>query len=99
MARVHKVKKQREIGKLSAAALMGTLGWPRLPIRYVLWRISPRKYDPSAMGTAFKAIQDGIAEFHGVPDDEAHGLHFEYRQIRGNPKEYAVAIEVRHEQA
>ncbi len=68
-----------------------------LPVKITLTRISPRKYDPDNLQTAFKYIRDAIAEniFPGTKAGMADNhpqLSWEYKQETGFPKEYRIVI-------
>ena len=62
-----------------------------LPCRVILTRIAPRAMDGDGLQASFKAIRDGVADKLGVLDNDKR-VTWQYRQIKGQPKEYAVHI-------
>jgi len=59
-----------------------------------LTRIAPRRLDPGDnLNSSMKAVRDGIADALGIDDGDAR-LTWKYAQRKGNPKEYAVEVEV-----
>ena len=56
-----------------------------------LVRVSPRELDDDNLRASFKHIRDGVADAFGV--DDRH-LLWEYDQEKGEPKQYAVRIEL-----
>ena len=65
----------------------------RFPATCVLTRIGPKKLDTDNLAGAFKAVQDSIARMCGVDDGDAR-WDWQYRQEVGNPKQYAIRIEI-----
>lgn len=56
-------------------------------------RIAPRELDGDNLQSACKATRDGVADALTV-DDRHPDISWEYRQMKGMPKEYAVQIEI-----
>lgn len=52
---------------------------PSFPVKVTITRYGPRKLDVSNLGSAFKAIIDGIADAYGVNDGDERWL-FIFRQ-------------------
>ena len=71
---------------------------PRLldPIVVTLTRIAPRLLDvgDNLSGGSLKSLRDGIADWLGVPDNDPR-VTWLYDQRKGEPKKYAVEVEVR----
>lgn len=69
---------------------------PRLmgPVVVTLTRIAPREIDSDNCIGGLKATRDGIADWLGVPDNDPR-VQWRYDQRKGQPKEYAVEVEVR----
>lgn len=63
-----------------------------------IYRIAPRELDDDNLRGAAKAVRDSVAECLGI-DDRDPRCTWNYGQIRGKVKEYAVriCIEVRGE--
>ncbi len=71
-----------------------------LPAKITLARIAPRELDFDNLVTAFKHIRDTVADLliPGLAKGRADGdkrLQWEYMQIKGIPKEYAVKITIK----
>ena len=64
-----------------------------LPVRITLTRVAPRGLDGDNAQGALKSIRDGIADALGV-DDRTPLVQWMYLQKRGEPREYAVLVEV-----
>lgn len=69
---------------------------PRLlgPVVVTLTRVAPRELDTDNLTGGLKAIRDGIADWLGVPDNDPRVI-WRYDQRKGEPKKYAVEVEVR----
>ena len=64
---------------------------PPFPVKVTLTRCAPRKLDKWNLGSAFKAVIDGVADAYGVDDgDERWNFVFKQRQ----QKECGVEIEI-----
>ena len=50
--------------------------------------------DDDNLRGALKAIRDGVADWLGVPDNDAR-VTWRYDQRKGEPKKYAVEVDVR----
>ena len=67
---------------------------PLLPARITLTRIAPRSLDAhDGLPISFKHIVDGIADAYGVRDNTPL-IEWRYAQRRGEPRQYAVEIEI-----
>ncbi len=66
---------------------------PELPARITLTRIALRRLDTDNAAGSFKHVQDEIARWMGV-DDGDERYDWQYRQEKGDPKQYAVRIEI-----
>jgi hypothetical protein len=62
-------------------------------VKVTLTRIAPRMLDGDNLGSACKALRDGVADWLGVPDNHP-SITWAYEQRRGGLKEYAVEIAV-----
>ena len=63
------------------------------PVTITLTRIAPRKLDSGNLEASFKAVQDGVADALGI-DDGDERLTWVYGQLKGDPKEYEVWVDV-----
>lgn len=63
----------------------------KLPATITMTRIGAKAFDPDAVATSLKGIQDGIADAFGV-DDGDERYDWQYRQEIG--KEYAVRVSI-----
>lgn len=61
------------------------------PVRVTITRCGPRSLDPTNMGSACKAIIDGIADAYGY-DDRDRRFQWEFRQRK--EKTYSVEISI-----
>jgi hypothetical protein len=93
MAEAARVKRLRHLAWGHTVRLLGSPCAHVLPCNVNLVRVAPRAFDPDNLASAFKAIQDGVAQAFGVSDDGKHGLTFSHEQRRGKPKEYAIVFE------
>ena len=59
-----------------------------------LTRIAPRPLDGDNLQAAFKAVRDGVADAMGYANDSDPRLMWHYAQARGEPRVYAVTVEV-----
>ena len=60
-----------------------------------LTRIAPRMLDDDNLAAAFKGVRDGVAKAMGIDDRQSPLLKWVYEQEKGEPKYYAIRIEVR----
>lgn len=88
-ARYRRRSKQRE----ALAWLLKSKPKPKPPADVFLTRIAPRKLDTDNLASAFKALRDQLADWLGI-DDGDPCVKWHYDQRKGEPKEYAVLIEV-----
>lgn len=91
-----KSKKNQTIGhrQLVMLTLRTKAKKPRLPCVIKLVRIAPRKLDQGNIAAALKHVQDGCADWIGVDDRRDDLVKYEYLQDVGEPKEYALRIEI-----
>lgn len=71
----------------------------KIPCTIKFTRVSPRELDYDNLPSSFKYIRDAIADFifpGKMPGqaDSNKNLSWEYYQEKGNPKEYAIKIEI-----
>lgn len=91
-AKAKRVKDQRSASFIALrAAYRDPPAWPR--IKVTLTRIAPRVMDSDNLAAGFKGIRDGVADFLKI-DDGSDRVTWDYRQMRGAPKEYAARIEI-----
>ena len=64
---------------------------PPFPVKVTLTRCAPRKLDKWNLGSAFKAVIDGVADAYGV-DDGDDRWEFVFKQRK--QKECGVEIEI-----
>lgn len=57
-------------------------------------RIAPRAFDSDGMAISAKGVRDEVAAWLGMDDAPDSGIAWEYAQRKGEPKQYAVEIEV-----
>lgn len=67
---------------------------PKLPVVIVLVRVAPRRLDDGNLASAFKGIQDGIADWLGVDDGDSQRVAWLYDQRQGRPKQHLVCVEL-----
>lgn len=84
---------QRRVARLATrAALAGPVAWP---VVVSITRIAPRPLDKhDNLGSAAKAIVDGIADALGLASDSDPRVSWSYAQRRGAVREYAVEIRI-----
>lgn len=66
---------------------------PPLPCTVTITRIAPKQLDSDNLQSGAKALRDGIADRLGVNDNDPR-VTWVYAQERGEPREYAVRIEI-----
>jgi len=64
-----------------------------LPVQVTVTRIAPRALDGDNLQAALKHVRDGVADALGV-DDHTALVEWVYRQQRGAPREYGVAVTI-----
>ncbi len=89
--RARRASEQRAIVRMSLATQ--TARTPVGTLRIRTTRIAPRRLDGDNLHAALKAVRDGVADYLGVDDGDS-SLAWEVAQERGEPKEYAVRIEI-----
>lgn len=87
-AKAERTRKQR-----AAAGVIQKHLLPPLPVTVTLTRIAPKRLDSDNNISGCKALRDGIADRLGVNDNDPR-VTWRYEQERGEPKEYAVRIEI-----
>ena len=88
---------KREAKAFTAADWRIQLGYwrPRLPCKVTLTRIAPRKMDShDNLRAAMKPIVDTLAAIIGVDDGDPQ-VTWDYDQARGEPRTYAVRVEIK----
>lgn len=94
-----RIKEQRGVAKLTMQSLLAPDempgSWTKTVIR--LTRIAPCKLDSGNLEVSFKGVQDGIADAIGFDDGDAR-LTWQYAQERGEPKQYAVRVEIEEDE-
>ena len=65
----------------------------KVPCSVKLVRIAPRPLDSDNLAISFKACRDGIADRLGVDDGDSR-IDWQYAQEKGEPKQYAIRIEI-----
>ena len=94
-AKARRVARQRDLVCMCLRPRVLEYGL-RLPLVVRIVRIAPRELDAhDNLGSACKAVADGITDALGLKSDRTPGLSFEYGQERGKPRAYGVRIEVR----
>lgn len=63
-------------------------------VRVSFVRVAPRLLDSDNLGGAIKGIRDQIADELGVSDGPHTGIEWTYGQTKGQPGEWAVAVEI-----
>lgn len=97
MARARRNKEQRAAVYLAAkSAIAHGQKLPDPPCVVLLTRQSPRSLDEDNLASAFKAVQDQVAQMLGVNDRHSELVQYKRNQRRGPPK-VVVAIHSRGE--
>jgi hypothetical protein len=96
--RSRRIKGERAAARLAVLASSGASTYTgakafRLPVVVTLTRIAPRQLDDDNLASGFKGIRDGVAEALGT-DDRNPLVTWRYAQRRGDPREYAMTIEI-----
>lgn len=89
-----RAKRAKEHRYTTALMCRANLAKPSIPCRIRLTRIAPRKLDQGNYPGSLKHVQDGVADWIGIDDRHDHLVKYEYDQKRGQPREYAVMVEV-----
>jgi len=96
-AREHWAKKAKRVKQHRDAAFwhLKAAQAPRyiFPLTVRMVRIAPRELDSDNLGSGFKAIRDGVADWLGVKDNDPR-VTWDYAQERGKPNTYACRIEL-----
>lgn len=69
-----------------------------LPSVVTLTRIGPRTLDTDNLAGGFKQVRDTIADLLGYDDGDPR-VEWIYAQEKGKPKEYAIRVEIRTNEA
>ena len=85
--------RRRAKQRSSTALLLSQHDRPELPVVVRLTRVAPRDLDTDNLRSALKAPRDGVADWLGV-DDADERVTWDYDQRRGQPRQYAVDVEV-----
>ena len=64
------------------------------PCTVTITRIAPRRMDCDNLQRAAKAVRDAAAEHIVQADDGDERITWDYKQVKGKAKTYAVSIEV-----
>lgn len=88
-------KAQRAATLLSYQVARATQMPVHPPCAVTMTRVAPRPLDDDNLRDALKAVRDELAHILGLPNDRDPRVAWEYAQERGEPKEYAVLVEVR----
>jgi hypothetical protein len=91
MAKHRRVKSQR---KAVWAMLFNELIREVEKYRVTLTRIAPRLLDTDNRNSSMKAVRDETAKWLGRDDAPSSGIEWVYDQRKGEPRQYAVEIEV-----
>ena len=67
---------------------------PQFPVVVTLTRVGVRDLDDDNLASAFKAVRDELAAWLGCDDGPRAPVSWRYAQRRGEPKEYAVEIQI-----
>lgn len=92
--RCRRAKQQRAVANALLQEELHLCGWQEewIVTNITFTRIAPRYLDPGVnLPSAFKAIEDGIADALGVNDRDWQPT---YQQRKGKPREYAVEVEI-----
>jgi hypothetical protein len=89
-----RAKRAKEQRGLTAMMCRAKLERPAIPCRIRLTRIAPRTLDQGNYPGSLKHVQDGVADWLGIDDRRDDLVKYEYAQSRGQPREYAVMVEV-----
>jgi hypothetical protein len=89
------VKRERQVTHLIAdQAGVLPLG-PNQTAAVTLTRIAPRPLDLDNLAMSQKGVRDELAVVLGLPDDrDGYWVTWRYGQRRGEPKQYAVEVEI-----
>lgn len=63
-------------------------------VHILLTRIAPRALDCDNLRGALKGVRDGVTDALGLECDRDERLRWEYAQMKGEPKQYAVRVTV-----
>lgn len=100
-ARVHwsrraaRAKKERKATSWALSMRASSLPHPlKPPSTCTLVRVAPRMLDDDNLAGAFKSIRDEVAAFFDVDDGPKGPIAWRYEQRKGEPKKYAVEIQL-----
>lgn len=94
-----KHKRHRQQQQQLSAAWIAAGAYAKPPCSVTLSRIAPRKLDSDNLILALKWIRDCVADLlipglrPGRADDDPR-IAWHYQQLRGAPREYAIAVEI-----
>lgn len=95
-----KTLKQKKQQQHLVKSHLNTHPIPQIPCIVTLTRIAPRKLDDDNLPPCFKWIRDTIAD-HLIPGlapgraDSDPKIKWEYAQLKGDPHQYAVEIQIK----
>ncbi len=92
--RARRARQHRQVALLLVQAELASVRRWFVPVVVKLTRVAPRALDSDNLQSSCKAARDGVADALGI-DDGDDSIRWEYDQIRGNPREYAVIVTVR----
>ena len=91
--RQKRAKTQRGLARqLTEYQLIPVRRW-FVPAAVKITRIAPRALDSDNLAVSQKHVRDGVADALGI-DDGDPSITWSYAQQKGNPREYAVIVEV-----
>ena len=95
--KTRRIREQRSITFLELIQAWGMKA-PGLPLTITMTRIAPRQLDSGNLEACLKHVQDGIADWlcgqYGKGQDRQEGLAWQYAQMRGKAREYAIEVAV-----
>ena len=88
-----RVKRQRAWAYGMSRSVLDPVRRWFVPVAVKLTRVAPRSLDGDNLQGALKAVRAGVADALGI-DDGDPSITWSYAQQKGNPREYAVIVEV-----
>lgn len=82
------------VQRTAVKVMVGLYLPPPPPVIVMLTRIAPRVLDDDNLTGGFKAIRDEVAAWLRLDDRPGSGVVWRYAQRRGEPRQYAVIVEV-----
>ena len=90
--RKRRAAEHRSVAKMALTGPLREEPHP-LPLQVTLTRYAPRPLDGDNLQASLKHVRDGVADALGV-DDRTALVEWVYRQQRGAPREYGVAVTI-----